>query len=158
MVRFSDAANSIIDGAPSVNNNNTNNNHDDDNGDDVLDSARTIINDGEETMQRSEEETTTVKVGQKRLPVTPHPANPNGKNAKKRSPASGVSGNGSGGNNDDSSNNNKNSSSIHAQTDACNIQEVESVRIIRRQQYCVSTDGRSVSLYYLLSPYLLLFM
>ena len=109
-------------------------------------------------MQRSKEETATVKVGQKRLPVTPHPANPNGKNAKKRSPASGVSGNGSGGNNDDSSNNNKNSSSIHAQTDACNIQEVESVRIIRRQQYCVSTDGRSVSLYYLLSPYLLLFM
>jgi hypothetical protein len=162
MVRFSDAANSIIDGPSSVNNNNnnnTNNNHNDDNdGDDVLDSAHRISigigigigigisNDGEETKQRSEEEATTVKVGQKRLLVTPHPANPNGKNAKKRSPngASGISsGNDSGGNND--------SNSIHAQTDACIMQEVESVRIIPQQQYCVSTDGRSVSLYYLLS-------
>ena len=147
MVRFSDAATSIIDGPSSVNNNtttnnnnSTNNNHNDGiDGDDVLDSSIGIgigvSNDGEErTKQRSEEgTTTTVKLGQKRLPVTPHPANPNGKNAKKHSPngVSGTgssSGNGSGGNSNNNSNSNSNS--IHAQTDTCIMQEVESVRII----------------------------
>lgn len=135
MVRFSDAANSIIDGPSSVNNNttpnnNTNNNHSDDNdgidGDDI---GIGVSNDGEETKERSEEETTTVKVGQKRLPVTPHPANPNGKNAKKHSP-NGVSGSSSGNGSGGDSNNNSSSNSIHAQTDTCIMQEVESVRII----------------------------
>ena len=143
MVRFSDAATSIIDGPSSVNNNtttnnnnSTNNNHNDGiDGDDVLDSSIGIgigvSNDGEErTKQRSEEETTTtVKVGQKRLPVTPHPANPNGKNAKKHSP-NGVSGSSSGNVSGGNSNNNSNNNSIHAQTDTCIMQEIDSVRII----------------------------
>mmetsp|Transcript_50732 Transcript_50732/g.56674 ORF Transcript_50732/g.56674 Transcript_50732/m.56674 type:complete len:513 (+) Transcript_50732:28-1566(+) len=110
VVRFSDTANSINDGS-SVNNNSNNNNNSnytnkDDHGIDMLGSSKISNGNGngneEETGQRSENAIINVK-RKKRLPVTPHPANPNG-NAKKRNPTD----------------------NIHAQTDACIAEEVES--------------------------------
>mmetsp|Transcript_54468 Transcript_54468/g.61620 ORF Transcript_54468/g.61620 Transcript_54468/m.61620 type:complete len:608 (+) Transcript_54468:14-1837(+) len=113
VVRFSDTANSINDGS-SVNNNSNNNNNSnytnkDDHGIDMLGSSKISNGNGngngneEETGQRSENAIINVK-RKKRLPVTPHPANPNG-NAKKRNPGT---------------------DNIHAQTDACIAEEVES--------------------------------
>lgn len=102
VVRFSDTANSIIDGSSVNNNNNYTNN--DDRGVDMLDSSKISNVDGneEESRQRSKN---TIIIGKKRLPVTPHPADPNG-NAKKRNPGT---------------------DNIHTQTDACIAEEIESV-------------------------------